>query len=101
MATSVTSGTYNVSSGVTETGDYVAQTGLISVSEGGEVSLHALSYTDSGGSGTLTVTDGTTTAQLHLIGAYTVGSFKTSVDGTGGTIITDPPVSNGAALAPH
>ena len=164
MATSVTSGVYQVGSGVTETGDYVAQTGLISVSDGGEVngatissggvieiksggvvtggslitissgtlildqaqtfngtvaglatsgaqnidlvnvssaSLQPLSYTDSGGSGTLTVTEGTTTVQLHLIGTYTAGSFKTSVDGTGGTIITDPPVSNGAALAPH
>jgi len=46
------------------------------------------------------VTDGTTTAQLHLIGAYTVSSFKTSADGHGGTLITDPPVSSGAGVAP-
>ena len=64
------------------------------------VNLQPLSYTDSGGSGTLTVTDGTTTAQLNLIGTYTVGSFKTSADGTGGTIITDPPVSSGSGVAP-
>ena len=50
--------------------------------------------------GTATVTDGTTTVQLHLIGTYTVGSFHTSVDGTGGTIITDPPVSSGSGVAP-
>jgi hypothetical protein len=30
-----------------------------------------------------------------------VGSFKTSIDGTGGTIITDPPVANSAGLMPH
>jgi len=75
MATSVTSGIYNVSSGVTETGDYVAQTGLISVSEGGEVKGD------------------------HL--GLVVGSFKTSIDGTGGTIVTDPPVANSAGLKPH
>jgi autotransporter passenger strand-loop-strand repeat protein len=70
---------------------------LVNVSS---ANLQPLSYTDSGGSGTLMVTDGTTTVQLHLIGAYTVGSFKTSADGTGGTIITDPPVSSGSGAAP-
>lgn len=63
-------------------------------------SLQPLSYTASGGSGTLTVTDGTITAQLNLIGAYTVGSFKISDDGHGGTLITDPPVSSGSGVAP-
>jgi autotransporter passenger strand-loop-strand repeat protein len=64
--------------------------------------LHPLTYIDSGGSGTLFVTDSLVTAQLNLIGAYTNLSFKTSDDGHGGVLITDPPVSSGAGVAtPH
>jgi len=60
--------------------------------------LQTLGYSDSGTSGTLTVTDGTHTALLNMIGAYTVGSFKTSDDGHGGVLLTDPPVSSGVTL---
>jgi autotransporter passenger strand-loop-strand repeat protein len=64
--------------------------------------LQTLAYSDSGTSGTLTVTDGTHTALLHMIGTYTQASFKTTNDGGGGTLLTDPPVSSGAGVAtPH
>jgi autotransporter passenger strand-loop-strand repeat protein len=59
-------------------------------------------YSNSGTSGTLTVTDGTHTALLNVIGTYTLTSFKTSNDGHGGTLLTDPPVSSSPTVAtPH
>jgi autotransporter passenger strand-loop-strand repeat protein len=52
-----------------------------------------LGYTDSGGaSGTLTVGDGTHTANLLLLGGYVTANFTAQSDGHGGTLITDPPV---------
>jgi hypothetical protein len=57
---------------------------------------------DSGGSGTLTISDGTHVAILALIGTYTAGSFKTADDGHGGTLLTDPPISGSVGIAaPH
>jgi autotransporter passenger strand-loop-strand repeat protein len=51
-----------------------------------------LGYADSGTSGTLTISDGTNTATLHLLGHYTAANFVTQADGNGGTLVTDPPV---------
>jgi autotransporter passenger strand-loop-strand repeat protein len=55
-------------------------------------------------SGTLTVTDGTQTASLTLLGQYSTGNFSLSSDGHGGTIVTDPSLVGSAGhpvLAPH
>jgi autotransporter passenger strand-loop-strand repeat protein len=43
-------------------------------------------------SGTLTVGDGTHTANILLLGRYVVGQFTKMGDGFGGTIIGDPPL---------
>ena len=43
-------------------------------------------------SGTLTVSDGTHTANIALLGQYVAGNFTKQSDGNGGTLITDPPV---------
>jgi autotransporter passenger strand-loop-strand repeat protein len=52
-------------------------------------------------SGTLTVTDGTHTANIELLGQYTASQFAAASDNNGGTIVTDPPPGvAGAALAP-
>ena len=60
------------------------------------------SYLDNGTSGTLTVTDGTHTARLTMLGQYQLLNFTLTSDGTGGTLINDPPVSNGGNLVtPH
>jgi hypothetical protein len=40
--------------------------------------------------GTLQVTDGTRTANIHLVGDYTASTFVTATDGHGGTLIHDP-----------
>ena len=68
-------------------------------------SLHAPTYTpnaDNSG-GTLTVTDGQHTANIALLGQYMAGSFATSADGHGGTLITDPPPSTQppSLIPPH
>jgi hypothetical protein len=58
----------------------------------------------SNSSGTLTVSDGTHTASLLLLGQYTAGQFTTASDGAGGTLISDPPVPlsmASTAIAPH
>ena len=43
----------------------------------------------------LTVTDGTHTAALDFNGSYTLANFKFASDGSGGTIVYDPPVPAG------
>ena len=44
--------------------------------------------------GELTVTDGSHTASIALLGQYLAANFTTSSDGHGGTLITDPPLSH-------
>ena len=41
--------------------------------------------------GTLTVSDGTNTANIALLGQYMASSFAAASDGHGGTLISDPP----------
>jgi autotransporter passenger strand-loop-strand repeat protein len=52
-----------------------------------------LSFTEASNnsSGTLTVTDGTHTDNLTLLGQYTAAQFNLASDGNGGTLVTDPP----------
>jgi autotransporter passenger strand-loop-strand repeat protein len=60
-----------------------------------------LSFTEAGNneSGTLTVTDGTHTANLVLLGDFVTGDFSKASDGFGGTEIYDP--ANSAQLTPN
>ncbi|MGC2412707.1 MAG: hypothetical protein WA459_08430, partial [Stellaceae bacterium] len=55
--------------------------------------IEAASHT----SGTLTVTDGTHTVHLTLLGLYTTSNFKLATDNHGGTRVTDPPITGGAS----
>ncbi|MGC2415831.1 MAG: hypothetical protein WA459_24430 [Stellaceae bacterium] len=48
-------------------------------------------------SGTLTVTSGTHTVHLTLLGKYTTSNFKLATDGHGGTLVTDPPAAAAAS----
>jgi hypothetical protein len=50
--------------------------------------------------GTLTVSDGTHTASLSLLGQYSAADFALSSDGHGGTLISDPAMAQQAQLAP-
>lgn len=49
--------------------------------------------------GTLTVSDGTHTATLNLLGQYSAADFALSSDGHGGTLISDPGVVQQAQFA--
>ena len=64
-----------------------------------------LGYSGNGGNtgGTLSVSDGTHTADLALLGSYMASSFATSSDGHGGTLITDTaqPSSQPPLTPPH
>ncbi|HEV2334846.1 MAG TPA: hypothetical protein VGS13_05080 [Stellaceae bacterium] len=50
----------------------------------------------SGTSGTLTVTDGTHTIQLTLLGSHKTTNFTLASDNHNGTLVTDPPTAAGA-----
>jgi autotransporter passenger strand-loop-strand repeat protein len=60
------------------------------------------SYSGNTLSGTLTVTDGTHAVSLQLLGNYMAASFNLGAEGGGGTgtLITDPPVTAAADIAP-
>jgi autotransporter passenger strand-loop-strand repeat protein len=61
-----------------------------------------LGYTGNTLSGTLTVTDGTHTARLAMLGSYVAANFHLADDTHGGTLVFDPPVSSGSSIAsPH
>ena len=59
----------------------------------------SVTWTQSGTSGTLTVSDGAKVAQLTLIGTYATGDFQLSTDGHGGTFVDDPPAHHAAPAA--
>jgi hypothetical protein len=75
-------------------------TGKLSVTGftlGDTIDLADIKYGSSGPSlafskGVLTVSDGTDVAKLNMIGNFTLASFNAAPDGSGGTLITDPPV---------
>jgi hypothetical protein len=56
-------------------------------------SAETVAWSQSGTSGTLTVTDGAQTAHLTLVGAYVKSDFHLATDGHGGTYLDDPPTT--------
>ena len=56
---------------------------------------------DAGGTYSLTVTDGTHTANIALLGNYLASTFVASSDGHGGTLVVDPPGGQTNFLAAH
>ena len=65
---------------------------------GDTIDLADINFSGSGPSlafskGVLTVSDGTHVAKLNMIGNFTLASFHAASDGSGGTLITDPPSS--------
>ena len=61
---------------------------LVDIAFGSDVTLAYQANSDGTG-GTLSVADGTHTADIALLGQYTAGSFVMSADGFGGTLIHD------------
>jgi autotransporter passenger strand-loop-strand repeat protein len=58
-----------------------------------------IGYSGNNSPGTLTVSDGTHTANIALLGQYMATSFVAASDGHGGTLITDPPQEQNALLS--
>jgi hypothetical protein len=54
--------------------------------------VHQPIYSGNASGGTLTVTDGSNSAKIALLGDYMASTFVTSSDGHGGTNVVDPPV---------
>ncbi|MGB9116229.1 MAG: hypothetical protein WCC91_13275, partial [Bradyrhizobium sp.] len=66
-----------------------------SLSGSDQIDLKGINFNsvhDSYTNGVLTVTDGTNSAALDFNGSYTLANFKFASDGSGGTIVYDPPV---------
>jgi hypothetical protein len=57
--------------------------------------INFASVHESFSNGVLTVTDGTHSAALDFNGSYTLANFKLASDGSGGTIVYDPPATAG------
>ena len=73
-------------------------TGNGTLSGSDQVDLKGINFNsvhDSYSNGVLTVTDGTHTDKLDFSGSYTLANFKFASDGSGGTIVYDPPVPAG------
>ena len=85
----------------TFTGEILNFTGNGSLSGSDQIDLGTISYSsvqDSYADGILTVTDGTNSVALQFNGSYTLANFKFASDGSGGTIVYDPPASSASNL---
>jgi hypothetical protein len=58
--------------------------------------VHTPTFSGTSSHGTLTVTDGSHTANVILLGNYLSSTFVASSDGHGGTNVIDPPAPDGA-----
>ena len=88
-------GTLRLDHSSTFTGKIFHFSGNGSLSGSDHIDLRDVKYNsikDSYTNGVLTVTDGTDTAKLSFNGSYTLANFKFANDGSGGTIVYDPPV---------
>jgi hypothetical protein len=66
----------------------------------GFVSASEATYSGTTSGGVLTVSDGSHTARLNLVGDYTGSTFTAASDGSGGVIVTDPtPETTRAVIA--
>jgi hypothetical protein len=78
-------------------------TGNGSLSGSDQIDLTNINFNsvkDSYANGVLTVTDGTNTDKLDFNGSYKLANFDFASDGSGGTIVYDPPVPTSNASVP-
>ena len=84
----------------TFTGEIFGFTGNGQLSGSDQIDLKGINFNtvhDSYTNGVLTVTDGTDSVNLSFSGSYVLGNFKFASDGSGGTMVYDPPVPNSSA----
>jgi serralysin len=94
--------TFASSTGMLKLDSLTAFTGLIdnftgngSLSGSDQIDLKVINFNsvhDSYSNGILTITDGTNTTNLDFSGTYVLANFDFASDGSGGTIVYDPPV---------
>ena len=72
--------------------------GTAEIEPWGSVSAALIGYSGNGSPGALTVSDGTHTANIAILGNYSLANFIASSDGHGGTSVVDPPLAGGNAL---
>lgn len=104
VAFSGTTGTLKLDDAVHFTGHVAGLQGsdaldLVDVNYGAKTTA---SFMGNSSGGTLTVSDGTNTAHISLVGDYLKSGWTLSSDGHGGTVVVDPPLSatDGSASAP-
>jgi hypothetical protein len=88
-------GTLQLDDAPTFSGQIFNFTGNGSLLGSDQIDLRDINYSsvqDSYANGVLTVTDGSNTAALSFSGSYTLANFNFASDGSGGTIVYDPPV---------
>ncbi|OKO90678.1 hypothetical protein AC629_04245 [Bradyrhizobium sp. NAS80.1] len=97
-------GTLKIANSASFTGKIDGQLAVGDVIDFADVTAGAgakISYSGDNSPGTLTVSDGTHTASVALLGNYSLANFTAASDGHGGTSVVDPPVLNdGSAGAP-
>jgi hypothetical protein len=102
--------TFGGASGVLELGHSQSYSGSIAgfsktgstsldLADIGFVSSAEATFSGTNTGGVLTVTDGTHTAHISLIGNYAKSTFTASSDGHGGTIVVDPTAKDEAAMS--
>ena len=99
---SSSTGTLRLDHSSTFTGDIFGFTGNGKLSGSDQIDLKDIKFgsiKDSFANGVLTVTDSSgDTANLNFNGSYTLANFKFASDGSGGTIVYDPPVTPSSGL---
>ena len=96
-------GTLILESPSTFSGEIFNFTGNGKLSGSDQIDLKGINYNsvrDSYANGVLTVTNGTNTDKLDFNGSYTLANFDFASDGSGGTIVYDPPAPTSNALVP-
>jgi hypothetical protein len=78
-------------------GGQLTTTDVIDFKDIGAGSNAALAYSGHNSPGTLTVSDGSHTAHVALLGSYSLANFTASSDGHGGTSVVDPPLASAQA----
>ena len=89
------SGTLTIDHAANFTGHVAGQLATGDVIDLADVTAGAgatISYSGNNSAGTLTVSDGTHTASIALLGNYSLANFTASSDGHGGTSVIDPPL---------
>ena len=96
-------GTLKLDNSASFTGTVAGLTGqdTIDFADISSSSVQQPSFSGTASGGTLTVTDGTHTASIALLGNYLASTFVPSSDGHGGTSVVDPSIQPPLLAQPH